>query len=70
MPENGTAHLAQQEIEIFSLMIIRDHPSRDARTSTRVPIGIGIIGRGIGQVQLLLQRRSRMLRMSREPVGV
>jgi hypothetical protein len=47
-------HIREQEIEIFSLMIMCDHPSRDAPEPLNA-VGIGIIGRGIDQVQLLLQ---------------
>lgn len=45
-------HVREEEFEISSLMIMGDHPPRDAPEPLDA-IGIWIIGRGINQVQLL-----------------
>jgi len=47
-------HIRDQECEIAPLMIMGDHPSRDAPEPFNA-VRIGIIGRSINQIQLLLQ---------------
>src|SRR5712691_10246076 len=47
-------HIGDQEFEIAPLMIMGDHPSRDAPEPLNA-VGVGIIGGGIDQIQLLLQ---------------
>src|ERR1039457_1589223 len=46
--------IGDQECEISPLMIMRDHPSRDAPEPFDA-VRIGIIGRGIDQIELLLE---------------
>ena len=62
-------HIRDQECEIASLMSMRDHPSRDAPEPFNA-VGIGIIGRSINQIQLLLQLGEPGSRTSREPAAV
>jgi hypothetical protein len=47
-------HIREQKREIATLMIVRDHPSRDPPEPLDA-VGIGIIGRPIDQVEVLLQ---------------
>ena len=47
-------HIREQELEISALMIMRHDPSRDTPEPFNA-VGIGIIGRRIDQVQVLLQ---------------
>src|SRR6266700_4055336 len=62
-------HIRKQECEIAAVMIVCHDPSRDAPEPFDA-VGIGIIGGRIDQIQVLLQRRSRMLRKSRDPADV
>src|SRR5947209_3589088 len=50
----GGLYIRKQEIELAALMIMGDHSSRDAPEPLNA-VGIGIIGRRVDQVQVLLQ---------------
>ena len=45
-------YIRKQEVEIATLMIMRDHSSRDAPEPFNA-VSIGIIGRRINEIQLL-----------------
>src|SRR5712691_2452335 len=47
-------HIRKQELEIAALMIMRDHPPRDAPEPFNT-VGIGIISRRIDQIEVLLE---------------
>src|SRR5450755_2874187 len=62
-------HIGDQELEVMPLMIMRDHASRDTPEPFNA-VGVGIIGRSIDQIQLLLQLGEPGSRTSREPAAV
>ena len=46
-------HIRKQKVELAALMSMRDHSSRDAPEPFNA-VGIGIIGRRIDEIELLL----------------